>query len=294
MAVQRAVLNNTEVLLFTGTKKEMKNSCGHWVKKVDNIPGLGKYNRAIVEMRDEVLRELSGGFFAHNLHVINDSVCHIEKQEDIFKLVDGCGRTYYARYVVLATGMMQEQPLIQGSIKPILSYANGQRIGYCCLCDGHRSYGKKTVVIGHTASALYTAELLAERYELKEIAILTNGITPEFISEEIPVFQSPIAQICGNEHIHELEVFKLESGEVIDADICFVSLGIRPNNRLALQLNALLSDAGLVITDEVGETSVPNLFVIGDLRAGTLKQIYTAWQHAVDVILEIDNRFIKE
>src|SRR5574342_648725 len=88
MAVQRTVLDNHEVLLFTGNKQDQKRSCGNWVKKVDNVPGLSKYKRPILDLRDEVLAELAQSPLGSNLYVIEDSVCSIEKQDGIFKLVD--------------------------------------------------------------------------------------------------------------------------------------------------------------------------------------------------------------
>ena len=291
MAVQRAVLNNTEVLLFSGAKRERKNSCGNWVKKVDNIPSLFKYKRAVLEMRNEVLEELVKSPLGHNLFIVEDSICTITNQGNYFDLVDGCGRTFSAKYLVLATGIMKEQPIIQGSIKPILGYANSQTIGYCCLCDGHRALGKKTVVIGHAEEAADVALHLKNKYNLSHIPILTNGKTPTFDYEDgMVVYDAPIQEIIGDAEQTQLHGFKLASGEIIEAEFGFVAMGIRPNNRLALQLGAKLNDSGLVVTDENCESSIPNLFVIGDLRANSLKQIYTAWQHAADALFEIDCR----
>jgi len=94
--------------------------------------------------------------------------------------MDGAGHTYYAQYVILATGMMDEQPHIQGSIRPILPYANGQTVAYCLVCDGHRSLGKKTVVIGYSEDAASAAIILANKYRLKDVTVLTNGQKPQF------------------------------------------------------------------------------------------------------------------
>lgn len=164
MAVKRSVLNNTPTLIFAGAKHEHKKSRGYWVRKVDNIPGLGKYERTILELRNEALNELAHSSMSENLFVVEESIFTIKKEKDYFKLVDGSNRTYYAAYVVLATGMMDEQPHIQGSIKPVLKYANGQTVLYCSLCDGHRSANKNTVVIGHTENAASVALLLKEKY----------------------------------------------------------------------------------------------------------------------------------
>ena len=301
MAVNRAVLNNNEVLLFTGAKQEQRRSRGNWVRTVDNIPGLSKYVRTILELRNEVLQELVKSPLSHNLYVIENSIFSAEKDADFFKLMDGSGHTYYAKYVVLATGIMDEQPNIQGSIRPILKYANGQTVAYCSICDGHRSFGKKTVVIGHSESAASIALLLSDKYEPASMTVLTNGDKNEFSPEilkrmgdkNITICEAPIEEVLGNKDLKQLTGFKLDTGDTVPAEIGFVALGIRPNNQLALQLGAQVDASGLVITDAKGETCIPNLFVIGDLRANSMKQIYTAWNHAVES-MQLINRRMRE
>lgn len=297
MAVKRSVLHNRQTILFTGAKKEIKNSRGNWVRKVENTPGLEKYTRTIVELRDETLINITKGPFSDKLFIVPESVMQIRKEGDIFHLTDSAGDTYCVQYVVLATGMMDTQPIIQGSIKPILKYANKQHINYCILCDGHRALGKKTVVIGYQEDAAKGAILLWDRYKPEVVSIVTNGHEPEFTPEtmsalqerNIQVFQEPIQSILGNEELKEFQGFQLESASV-EAEIGFVLLGIRPNNSLAISLGAEVDERGLVITDKDGQTSVENLFVVGDLRSGSLKQIYTAWQQAVEVVQVIDRK----
>jgi thioredoxin reductase (NADPH) len=298
MATKRAVLNNNEVLLFAGAKQERRRSRGNWVRKVDNIPGLEKYERTVLQLRNEALLDLLNSSLASNLYLVEDSVVSITKEHDYFKLTDSAGRSYLGRFVVLATGIMDEQPHIQGSIRPILPYANGQTVAYCLLCDGHRCQNKKTVVIGYGNEAANAAMLLSDRYQPQGVTLLTNGAKPRWNPElaiklegkQIKVIEDPIAELMGNDL--KLEGILFESGKKLEAQMGFVLLGIRPNNALALQLGAEVDARGLVCSDEKGETSIPGLFVAGDLRANSSKQIYTAWQQAVDVIQTISRRII--
>lgn len=301
MATKRAVLNNREVLLFSGAKKDMKRSRGNWVKKVDNVPGLESYKRTIVELRDEVLESLVKSPFKKKLFVIKESVVSIKKENNIFKLKSSSGHTFSARYVIMAMGMMDEQPKINGSIRPVLSYANHQTIAYCLLCDGHRSYKQKTVILGGSEDAAQAALLVADRYEPAAVTILTNGKKNSILQEtqkllaskKIEVIEEPIVKILGKKK-GVLSGFELKSAKKVPATIGFVFMGIRPNNGLAREIGAKLDDRGLVITDEMSETSIPNLFAVGDLRSNGKKQIYTAWQHALDAVQVIDKRIRTE
>ena len=298
MAVKRAVLNNDHVLLFLGANQEKRHARGTWVRKVDNVPGLERYDRPILELCNETLIDIARGPFASNLYTVEDSVLQIEKSGDVFKLKDAQGRIYYAKHVLLATGMMDEQPMIQGTIRSILDFSNGQTVAYCPICDGHRCLGKNTAIIGYRDDAAAAAIQLANQYHTPSLSIITNGKTPEFSEttldqlkqRQIAIYTSPIYNIHGDRNNRQLAGFQLKSGEIINAEMGYVMLGIRPNNALALQLGANVDNRGLVLTDPNGETSVPNLFVAGDLRSGSMKQIYTAWQHAVESIQTINAR----
>lgn len=298
MATERAVLNNRKTLLLTGAKKAMKSGRGHWVRKVENIPSLTNYTRTINQLREETLQNLSQGPFQDKLHVVANTVASIEKSGDSFIITDIDGAHYKAKYVILATGIMEEQPHINDSIKPILRYANKQLVAYCILCDGHRSLNKTTAIIGHSENAANTALVLYSRYQSPTLSLLTNGAPLEMSDEtlqklaeaNITIYEEPIIGIDGDSDNYILNGFQLDQDQFVPAEIAFVSLGIRPNNQLAVALGANIDSQGLVETDEHGETSVENLFVIGDLRANSMKQIYTAWQHAVDAVQQVDRK----
>lgn len=161
---------------------------------------------------------------------------------------------------------------------------------------------KKTAVIGYSEDAAQNALLLESRYHPPKLTLMTNGI-PHTISEKtlqllqdkgIELVEDPIAGIIGNKSERILNGFECGSGNIVEAEIAFVSLGIRPNNKLALSLGLDVDAQGLVKTTSEGEASVSNLFIVGDLRSNSMKQIYTAWQHAVEAIQVIDRRIRKE
>ena len=62
------------------------------------------------------------------------------------------------------------------------------------------------------------------------------------------------------------------------------------HNDLAKSLGADLDERGFVVTDKAGESSIKGLYVAGDLRANTKKQIYTSWDTAVDAADDINTK----
>ena len=98
----------------------------------------------------------------------------------------------------------------------------------------------------------------------------------------IKVLNSPITAIDGDQKGRVLNGLKLADGSYVPASITFVALGMIVYNELAKQLGAQLDERGFVKADDSGLTSVSGLYVAGDLKAGTKKQIYVAWDTAVN------------
>lgn len=301
MAALRSVLNNRETIVFSGDAKTKKRARDTWVDKVVNMPMMFDRRRAIATSVKETFEWIQGhDYFSKKLEFVSQTVTKINKTENGFSL-EANGETYEAKYVLLCTGIMDLQPEIGGSIKPVLPYANNGFVDYCLRCDGHKSIGKITATIGHKETAAWVAIILHERYQPPETKIFTNGAEPEFSDElheilktyNIKIVTDEITSIKGNPKEY-MEGFELTNGEVEKVEIAFAMLGQIAYNELAKQLGAELTERGNVVTNEKGESSVDGFYVAGDLRNGKKYQIYTAWDMAVDSIDHIDGRLRTE
>jgi thioredoxin reductase (NADPH) len=303
MSVLRTVLNNDDCLFFPGSAKDKKKSRALWVRKVENMPAHFNFKRGIEEPNAETLKWISESAFRDKLHLQkNTGVTSLKKTGDHFEIRDSKGETHLAKFVILCTGVMDVQPVIKGSIETVFDYANAQTIDYCLICDGHHVLGKNTGVIGHQNSAAWVAIIFHERYQPGKITIFTNGEKPEFAADttklldayKIDVKTSPIKEILGEEKGKILKGFELETGEIVHTDITFVSLGMIVYNELAIEAGAEVDERGFVKTDDVGLTNISGLYVAGDLRANSKKQIYTAWDEAVNSANAINMKLRQE
>ena len=300
MAALRGVLNNDTVLLIPGSGKDKKKSRAMWVRKIENMPGYHQYKKGIDDPNRDTLAWIAESDFKDNLTLLkNTSVSKVSKKSDfLFEIEDNKGVIHQAKQVILATGVMDIQPKIEGVIDTIFPYANAQTADYCIRCDGHHVKDKETVIIGHTESAAWVAVLLHERYSPPNMTILTDGKELEVTEQlkkliklyHIDVVTNPIDGIKGNTKEGILEGFLFCDGTIVPADFTFIALGMIVYNELAKAAGADLDDRGFVTTDDKGESSVAGLFVAGDLRANAKKQVYTAWDHAVDSADVINNR----
>ena len=298
MAMQRAVLNNDDCIFFPGSNLDKKKSRAFWVTKVENMPAHFQYKKGIEEPNRETVEWILNSPFKEKLNYQkNIGIIKIEKDDSgIFHLTDSKNHSHRAKFVILCTGVMDVQPKINGSIEEIFPYANIQLADYCLRCDGHHVLNKKIAVIGHNSAAIWVATMLFERYQCTEVSILSNGEKENFDQEtldlvklyQFKIYSSEIVKILGEPKMKVMNGFQLKDGSLVNAEYVFISLGMIVYNELALQLNAKVDARGFVETDNKGKSSVDGLYVAGDLRANTKKQIYTAWDTAVDSADEIN------
>lgn len=304
MGSLRAVLNNLDTITFMGSGKTKKSARVTWVGKVENMPCLFDKSKGVLQSSNEVFKWIgTQDLWKNNLTKIQSSVIDINGVKGHFKITTHDGEVFYAQNILLATGIMDVQPLIQGKIDPIFPMANAGYIEYCIICDGHKSKGLDTAVIGHAESAAWIATMLYERYKNPSMSLMTNGkeleleanseLKKRLLNYRIKIETSAIQEVLGDPKGAGLDGFKLDNGNIVKAKKAYVSLGVIAHNELALKIGAKVDDRGFVLADSVGETNISGFFVAGDLRANLKNQIYTAWDMAVDSVNRID-RYVRD
>jgi len=301
MAYLRGVLNGNRAVLFTGDADSKRKGRGTWVMEVDNIPGMHDLSRPITKSASSTLKWLGAQEGLQEFGtVMKAKVTAVRRVDDHFVL-DYASRkdsaSLRARHVVLASGVMDVQPLIGGSIEPIFPYANSGEAIYCVRCDGHRTIGQTLAVIGRSDSAIHIATMMMDRYGHEAVPILTHGPGAEFSEKALEaaqlyglqIHEEPITAVLGEEG-SGLRGFELEGAKQIDVSRVVISLGIIAYNELLTSLGGEVDAAGKALVNEQFESSVPDFFVVGDLVSGKKMQIYTAWDEAVDAADEIDRR----
>jgi thioredoxin reductase (NADPH) len=340
-AALRAAQYDIKVLWFLGSPKSVKRSRMQWVKNIDNMIGVHPWitqkligrkfakelPKETIEQIEtvkldistrEIVQNVKDRLEAHHKQYVtlfSENVTDIIKIEDGFK-VSSESKTFEADYIILATGVMDQQPLLplqdkttgelHDSIKPILNYANHEDILYCIRCEGHLTKQHATAIIGSTESAAYVACMLHERYG-NQLCILTHGEKPGWKNElnellfayNIKVYTHKITQIIGKPGA--LEGFKLADEKIVNVRYAFCMLGLhKVYNELAKGLGVKLEDKNIpdeqkhVLIDQKGETSIANFFAIGDMTrhpdASVMKQVYTSQEYAVRAVDTIDGR----
>jgi len=185
---------------------------------------------------------------------------------------------YETKAVIIATGTETRKLGLENEAALV-----GRGISYCATCDGNFYKGKTVAVAGGGSGALYEALYLSDIVEKLYLIHRRN----EFRGEEALVksleekgnvefiLGSNIIKINGTEKLDSIEVSN-EQGEVrtLAVDGLFVAIGREPKNDFAK--NIVKDDAGYIEASEDCKTNIEGVFVAGDTRTKSTRQIVTA------------------
>ncbi len=211
---------------------------------------------------------------------VAEEVTSVDLAADPKKLVTPFGE-YEARSVIVATGARPTHLGLEGEEE-----LAGRGVSYCATCDGNFFRGRDVVVVGGgntaAADAIYLSRICRKVYlvhrrdTLRATAIYHDRLRGleniEFCwsSKVVKLLQSDGA--LSGVTIRD----RLTDGlRDLDASAIFIAVGTTPNSEF---LNGALetNQAGYIIADESGITSIPGVFAAGDVRTKALRQVVTA------------------
>ena len=71
----------------------------------------------------------------------------------------------------------------------------------------------------------------------------------------------PVVAFVGQE---KLQAVVLKSGKKVDADLVVLAIGVRPENKLAVEAGLKIGKTGGILVDEYFCTSDPSIYALGD------------------------------
>ena len=202
------------------------------------------------------------------------------RDEGAVKTVVTQKNEYQAKAVILATGSENRKLGLENEDKLV-----GRGVSYCATCDGN-FYRKKVVAVvggGNTAleDALYLSDLAQKVYLIHRRDSFRGEETnaarlAERENVEI-VWNSNVTRLLSDKRLTGIEVTNKLDGSVrtIELNGLFIAVGRVPENQNFADL-IRLDDAGYVVAGEDCHTSCEGIFVAGDNRVKSLRQLVTA------------------
>lgn len=244
-------------------------------EEVEDYPGFEYISGA------ELAMKMTDHAKKFGLEVLSDEVVDIRNDGEYEKVAVGAsGTEYVGKAMVICTG---------GS--PVLLNVPGEKeftgkgVSYCAICDGAFFKDQVIAVVGGGDAAVEEAIFLTKfgskvyiihrRDELRAQKIIQERA---FKNEKIEfIWDSVVESINGENKVDSLTIKNVKTGEnsKLDVGACFVFIGFHPNTDI-LPDGIKMNDEKYVITDFKMETTIPGIYVCGDIREQLVRQITNA------------------
>ena len=243
--------------------------------KVENIPGTK------VISGTEFADHLTDQAMALGADMELEKVVKVEKTAEGFDVLTEEGSTFRGKTVILALGVKHRTLGLPGEEELI-----GNGISFCAVCDGAFYTGQEVAMIGGGNSALQEALLLSE--VCTKVTVVQNLATftgEKKLSDALlqkdnvtAIFNTVVVGYeTENGALSGLKLRNEVTGEesAIRVDGAFLAVGLMPENEPFAQ-HAKLNNWGYFDSGEDCRTETEGLFVAGDCRSKTIRQVVTA------------------
>ncbi|MEV4398393.1 NAD(P)/FAD-dependent oxidoreductase [Nonomuraea sp. NPDC049607] len=167
-----------------------------------------------------------------------------------------------ARRLLVATGLYDELPAIPG-----VREQWGKDVLHCPYCHGHEVGDRPLAVLGTHPRAVHQALLLRQWSDDVVFLAHTLDLTPadrdRLEARGLRIVEGPIDHLVVEDG--RLRGVELADGRVLPRAAVFLFPRMVPNDQLLTRLGCEKDDAGWVVTDRTGRTSVPGVWAAGNV-----------------------------
>ena len=264
-----ALRSNKDVLI-----REKESYGGQIAKspRVENYPTKKSVSGSVLV--DEIFDQISDLGVKFEL----EDVESIDKVDDYY-VVKTNYNTYETKCVIIANGVTSRKLNLENEDKFL-----GNGVYYCAICDGPFFAGKEVTLVGDGNSAMQYALMLSDYCTKVKMVTMFDKFFGEKSLEKairenskIEIIPNAVAnRLMGTDKLTAVE-FKDKDNKLftIDTEALFVAIGQVPDNK-RFENVVDLDKAGYIIADESCKTKSEGIFVAGDCRVKTIRQVATA------------------
>lgn len=262
---------------------DASSSRASWIPKSHNHAGFPDGISGV-----ELLSRMQAQAIKYGAQIVRGTV------SQLIQLPDGTfeamlqGKPFKAKTILLATGGIDKEP----ELPNLFNAVQRGLIRHCGICDGYEVIDHKIAVIGQGEAGLREALFL--RTYTSDITLLSLGqplnlddaSRRKMEAAGIKSIKEPVSHVATDGT--KIVALIVNGQGLFKFDTLYSALGSAPRSNLAGALGAVLDDRNCVVIDPHQRSSVPNLFVAGDVAQG-LDQISVAMGHAAVAATAIHN-----
>jgi thioredoxin reductase (NADPH) len=234
----------------------------------------------------ELLRRLRAQAQEYGVPSTTDRITLLRREGETFVASCKSGNDVDARFVLLATGLVDHCPPIEDELANCPSDA----IRFCPICDGYEAIDRRVGVLGGIEAGSKKALFL--RTYTEDVSLFLTDETIDAVSrqkldqKDVRIVHKPTQIKLG----HDCTVAILtENGERHDLDALYPALGCTVRSELATALGASCTENGNLVVDDHQRTTIEGLYAAGDVVTD-LHQLSVAFGHAAIAATDIHNR----
>lgn len=197
----------------------------------------------------------------YGIDVRNASVTAVDRGVADFEVTIGDTERVQAHALLLATGICDQLPSIPG-----MQECYGISVHHCPYCDGWEHRDEPLSVLGRGNGAVGLS--LSMKTWTSRVTLCTNGSVPTRSQrEQLAAHRVAIRseRVLRLEHDHgRVRRVLFDRGEPVDCSGVFFHSTQAQQSDFAKRLGCEFTRKGVVKTDNLGETCVPGVYVVGD------------------------------
>jgi thioredoxin reductase (NADPH) len=253
--------------------------------RYDNFPGFpGGIESFELAMRfEQHMRE-----YGVQVEMDNVTSLRLLGQGPLFEII-GESAIYYAKAVVVASGSMPKLLEAPGTAKLF-----GRGVSICAVCDGAFYRGKDVAVVGGGDSAVEEAVYLTRFansvtiiHRRNELRANPHAAEEAFKNPKVHIiWDSVVEEVIGEVKVQGVRIKNVKTGEnsILDVSGLFIYIGATGNTEF-IELPVEKNAEGYIKTNYLGQTNIPGLFAVGDVRDEPFKQAIIACGHGASAAL---------
>lgn len=243
---------------------------------ISNYPGTPGTIGGKDLMENMINQAKSFGAVIHDLKEVSSIDLSREQKEIITE-----DAIYRAPVLVVTTGAESRRLPAEGEAD-----FRGNGVHYCATCDGAMYQdAENVIVVGGGNSAVEEAVYLTKF--AKHITIVhqfDNFQASKTAQEEAAandkisvIWDSEVRSLVGEKHLTGVTIENVKTHEMrtVEANGVFVYIGMQPRTQL-LKDQLKINDWGYIEADDEMRTNIKGVFVAGDVRSKTVRQVATA------------------
>jgi thioredoxin reductase (NADPH) len=228
--------------------------------------------------------------------LVQDDVVKVNFRTYPFEVHSGSGVTK-ALSVIIATGANPRRLNLPSEMRLM-----GKGVSNCAVCDAFFFRGKKVAVVGGGDTAMEEATFLTKfatsvqvihrRDELRASAALKKeALANPKISF---IWDSAVTEVLGEGKVGGARLKNLKTGKETDLQVdgVFVAIGYDPSTEI-FRGQLELDPKGYIVIKNETESSVPGVFVAGDVHDFRYRQAITAAADGCKALLDAE-KFVKQ